>query len=115
MKVKFNPNERNNVHWALCHTLFDEDSNEEKAKKVIDIAHKNKEGDYFIYDIELKINGEEFNFESLINNLLKNENEIIGRAVKRELENQFYDIQNKVNDILENLDYIKIDIDKRGE
>lgn len=111
-KIKFNPNDRNRIHWTLCHLLFEDDKDTEKVKRVIEKSHKMKEGENFIYEVDLKINGEQFNLESLVNNLVNNYNKIVADAVRDEIKDKFYDIENKTNEILESLDYLKIEIDK---
>lgn len=111
-KIKFNPNERNRIHWTLCNLLFEDDKDTEKVKKVMDIAKENREGDNFIYEVDLKINGEQFNLESLVNNLVNNYNRIVENAVKEKIKENFYEIESKTNDILENLDYLKIKIEE---
>lgn len=111
-KIKFNPNEKNRIHWTLCHLLFEDDTDREKVKKVIDMAYKNKEGENFIYEVDLKINGEQFNLENLVNNLVNNYNKVVENAVREKIKEKFYEIENKANDILENLDYLKIEIEK---
>lgn len=102
MEIKVNPNKGNAVNWAFCEVIGEQ---HEQGAEIIKNAKQDK--DNFILDIELKINGVEFNFENIIKSLVEKENEIIDKEVKERLKDEFYDIINKSQDIIENLDYIK--------
>ena len=99
MKVKIGTS--GNLFWALCKIIGEE---WDKGKELVENAEKDDDG--YIFDIELKIDGVEFNFDSIITGLLQRQNEEIKRQVQYELEDKFYDIINKAQDIVDDLDEI---------
>lgn len=51
---------------------------------------------------------------NVVNRLVESQNKIIEKAVKKRLKDKFYDICNKADEIIENLDYINVEVEKRG-
>ena len=99
--MKFLVSQGSNLYWALLKIVGKE---EEKALKVLKNAEKNESG--YILNIELKIDGVDFDFDSIITGLLQRQNEEIEKQVQYKLEDKFYDIINKAQDIIDNLDEI---------
>ena len=111
MEVKINPNNTNDMFYIICKILGEDNSNE--SKNVIEKAFKKGDKDNFIFDIELKINGVDFNFVKFVKRLIEEENQCIKNAVQDELKNNFEDIISKAENIIENLDCINIDLEKK--
>lgn len=109
MKVNVNVNEKDNIFWALCEIIGEERN---KGADLIANAEQFEKG--YVLDFDLKINGIEFNFENVVNRLVESQNKIIEKAVKERLKDKFYDICNKADEIIENLDYINVEVEKRG-
>lgn len=76
------------------------------------VENAEKDDDGYIFDIELKIDGVEFDFSNVINQLISSQNEIVEKEVKERLKDKFYDIISKSNEIIENLDYINTKIEE---
>ncbi len=109
MKVNVNVNDKDNIFWALCEIIGEE---REKGTELISNAEQFDNG--YVLDFDLKINGIEFNFENIINRLVESQNKIIDKAVKERLKDKFADIYNKANEIMENLDYINVEVEERS-
>lgn len=105
MKVKIGTS--GNLFWALCE-IIGKDWN--KGKKVVENAEKDDDG--YIFDIELKIDGVEFDFSNVINQLISSQNGVVEKEVKERLKDKFYDIISKSNEIIENLDYINTKVEE---
>lgn len=99
--MKFLVSQGSNLYWALCKIVGGE---EKKAIKVLENAEKNENG--YILNIELKIDGVDFNFDSIMTGLFQRQNAEIERQVQYKLEDKFYDIINKARDIIDDLDEI---------
>ncbi len=104
--MKFEVSRGNDLFWALCKIVGKE---EEKALKVLENAEKNENG--YIFNIELKIDGVDFNFGSIITGLLQRQDEEVKRQVQNVLESKFLDIVNQANEIIEDLDGISETLD----
>lgn len=76
------------------------------------VENAEKDNDGYIFDIELKIDGVEFDFSNVINQLISSQNEIVEKEVKERLKDKFYDIISKSNEIIENLDYINTKVEE---
>lgn len=98
--MKFLVSQGSNLYWALLKIVGEE----EKALKVLENAEKSESG--YILNIELKIDGVDFNFNSIMTGLFQRQNEEIERQVQYKLEDKFYDIINKARDIIDDLDEI---------
>lgn len=105
MKVKIGTS--GNLFWALCEIIGKDWG---KGKELVQNAEKDDDG--YIFDIELKIDGVEFDFSNVINQLISSQNEIVEKKVKERLKDKFYDIISKSNEIIENLDYINTKIEE---
>lgn len=109
MKIDINVNDKDNLFWALCEIIGEE---HDKGADLISNAEHSEGG--YILDFDLKINGIPFNFENFVKRLIDSQNKIIEKAVKLELKDKFEDICNKANEIIDNLDYVNIEVEKRG-
>ena len=93
MKVKIGTS--GNLFWALC-KIIGEDW--DKGKELVENAEKDNDG--YIFDIELKIDGVEFDFDSIITGLLERQDEEIEIIENRieELEQllDYFDRRDKV-------------------
>lgn len=107
MEIKINPNKNNMVHWAFCEAIGEQ---HEQGAEIIKNAKQDENG--FIFDIELKINGVEFNFENIVNSLIENESITIEKEIKERLKDKFYDIINKANECIENIDCVNVELEK---
>lgn len=110
MEVKINPNNTNDMFYIICKILGEDNSNE--SKNIIEKAFEKGDKDNFIFDIELKINGVDFDFVKFVRRLVEEENQCIKNAVQDELKNNFEDIIQKAENIIENLDCININLEK---
>ena len=107
-KIKVKDNMEDTMFLVITKLL----SNRKDSAKIIENALKNGKGKELVFDIDLKINGREFDFEQFMNELISREDEIVEKRVKEILEDKFIDINNKVNDILDDLNYISININE---
>lgn len=105
-KVKLDINKNNAVHWAFIEMIGEKDK---EFQKIMEQAERYENG--FVLNVELKVNGIEFSFENIITQLVKCQNEVIKKAVKEELENKFYEITSRANEIINNLDYINLELE----
>ena len=106
MKVELDANRNDLINFAIYTLLEDE----KEAAPLIQNA-LNKETGKFEYDIELKINGKEFNFIKILDRIVNQENEIIEEEVKKFLINKFENIRNITDNIIENLKILDLDIE----
>ena len=111
MEVKINTNNKNDMFYVICRILEQDNSNE--STTIIKKAFEKGDKDNFIFDIELKINGVDFDFVKFVKRLIEEENQCIKNAVQDELKNNFEDIISKAENIIENLDCINIDLEKK--
>ena len=111
MEVKINPNNINDMFYVICRILEQDNSNE--SATIIKKAFEKGDKDNFIFDIELKINGVDFDFVKFVRKLVEEENQCIKNVVRNELKEKFEDIIQKAENIIENLDCINIDLEKR--
>lgn len=107
-KIKVKDNMEDTMFLVITKLL----NNRKDSAKIIENALKNGKGKELVFDIDLKINGREFDFEQFMNELISREDEIVEKRVKEILEDKFIDINNKVNDILDDLNYISININE---
>lgn len=101
-RIKIEDNNKDNRFIIMAKLLSDR----EDSQEIIDNALKNGNGKELIFDIDLKINGLEFDFGSFIDKLIDNIDEYVDYRAKELLKNKLVDVDNKVNDILNNLDDI---------
>lgn len=107
MKVELDAYKNDLINFAI-NTLI----TEENCSSLIEEA-LNKETGKFDFDIELKINGQEFDFMKILDRLVNRQSEIVEKEVKKILIEKFYNIQKMTDNIIENLEILDIDIEKR--
>lgn len=108
MKVELDVYKNDLINFAI-NTLT---TGEENCSSLIKEA-LNEETGNFDFDIELKINGQEFDFMKILDRLVNRQNEIVEKEVKKVLIEKFYNIQKMTDNIIENLEILDIDIEER--
>lgn len=111
MEIKINPNNTNDMYYVICKILGQDNTDE--STDIIKKAFEKGNKDNFVFDIELKINGIDFDFVRFVTELIKEENQCIENAVRKELKNNFEGIVQKAENIIENLDCININLEKK--
>lgn len=87
MEIKINPNNTNDMYYVICKILGQDNTDE--STDIIKKAFEKGNKDNFVFDIELKINGIDFDFVRFVTELIKEENQCIENAVRKELKNNF--------------------------
>lgn len=108
MKVELDSGKYELINFAINTLIADEKNYTDFIKNAF-----NEKTKKFDFDIELKINGKEFDFMKLLQRIVDSEDEIIEKQVKKVLIEKFENIQNVTNNIIENLEILDIDIEKK--